>query len=284
RPIGGTIAATVLAAFTPIATPAATAGVVQVAQHRRLPPAAAVAALGVAAHAVQGLVDPNPAISYEWWLLLDVAVYGALLGWGALTRSRRELLASLRERAHRAEAEQGRRVAEARAAERRELAREMHDVLAHRLSLVSTYAGALEYRPDAPPEQLATAAGIVRQGIHEALDELRQVIGLLRENDTADDDGFVPTLADLPRLLEEARRVGQSIRLVDERAEAAPPVSIGRTAFRVLQEGLTNARKHAPGLPVEAVLRGEPGGRLLIELRNPLPPVPAGNGSGSGLG
>ncbi|HEU5128283.1 MAG TPA: histidine kinase [Glycomyces sp.] len=284
RPVAGTLAATVLAAFSPIATAAATAGVLHVAQRRRLPLAAALAGLGAAAHAVQGLVHPNPAISYEWWLILDVAAYGALLGWGALARSRRELLLSLRERAHRAEAEQGRRVAEAREAERRELAREMHDVLAHRLSLVSTYAGALEYRPDAPPEQLAAAAGIVRRGVHEALDELRQVIGLLREHDAADDEGLVPTLADLPRLLGEARRVGQTIRLDDERAEAAVPVSIGRTAFRILQEGLTNARKHAPGLPVDVALRGEPGKRLLIELRNPLPPRPAEDANGSGLG
>lgn len=285
RPVEGALAATALAVFSPIGTPAATAGVLQVAQRRTLPVAAAVAVAGVAAHAIQGLAHPNHAISYEWWLILDAAAYGALLGWGALTRSRRELLISLRERARRAEAEQGYRVAEARAAERRELAREMHDVLAHRLSLVSTYAGALEYRPDAPPEQLATAAGIVRQGIHEALDELRQVIGLLRENDAADDEGLVPTLDNLPRLLDEARRVGQRIRLTDDRPEAALPVSIGRTAFRVLQEGMTNARKHAPGRTVAVELHGEPGEHLLIELRNPLPPYPSeATNDGSGLG
>ncbi len=61
-------------------------------------------------------------------------------------------------------------------------------------------------------------------------------------------------------------------------------MSIGRTAFRILQEGLTNARKHAPGLPVDVALRGEPGKRLLIELRNPLPPRPAEDANGSGLG
>ena len=61
----------------------------------------------------------------------------------------------------------------------------MHDVLAHRLSLLATYAGALEYRPDAPPEQLARAAGVVRAGVHQALDELREVIGVLRDDDPA---------------------------------------------------------------------------------------------------
>lgn len=283
RPVTGALAATVLAALSPIATPAATAGVVQLAHRRPLPAAAAVAVAGIAAHLVQGVLHPNPAISFGWWALLVVVAYGALLGWGALARSRRQLLFSLRERAERAEAEQGRRVAEARASERRELAREMHDVLAHRLSLVSTYAGALEYRPDAPPEQLATAAGVVRSGVHQALNELRQVIGLLREEDDADEHGLVPTLADLPRLLEEARRCGQVIRLADERADAAePPVSIGRTAYRVLQEGLTNARKHASGLPVEVTLSGEPGDGLVVELRNRLG---GGDGTpGGGLG
>ncbi len=284
RPVAGTLVATVLAAFTPLATPAATAGILQTAQRCRFAIAAALAAAGAAAHAVQWPLHPHPAISYEWWLLLTVAAYGALLGWGALARSRRELLISLHERAHRAETEQAHRVAEARAAERRELAREMHDVLAHRLSLVSTYAGALEYRPDAPPERLAEAAGIVRQGLHEALGELRQVIGLLRENDAADDEALVPTLLDLPRLLEEARRADQTIRLTDDRPQAEMPVPIGRSAYRIVQEGLTNARKHAPGLPVDVALGGEPGDLLLIELRNPLPTAPAQNTDGSGLG
>ncbi|GAB3648082.1 histidine kinase [Glycomyces tarimensis] len=285
RPVTGTLAAALLAAVSPIGTPAATAGVLQVAQRRSLPVAAAVAAAGIAAHVVQRLLHPNPAISFEWWAVLDVVAHGALLGWGALARSRRQLLNSLRERARRAEAEQGRRVAEARAAERRELAREMHDVLAHRLSLVSTYAGALEYRPDAPPEQLATAAGVVRSGVHQALDELRQVIGLLHEEDDTDGQGLVPTLADLPALLDETRRSGQLIHLTDERTEdAEPPVSVGRTAYRVLREGLTNARKHASGLPVAVTLRGEPGTQLLVELRNPLPSEPSETEPGGGLG
>ena len=109
----------------------------------------------------------------------------ALVGWGELSRARQALLESLREQARRAEAEQASRVAEARAAERASIAREMHDVLAHRLSLLATYAGALEYRPDAPPEQLARAAGVVRAGVHQALDELREVIGVLRDDDDA---------------------------------------------------------------------------------------------------
>ncbi|MFI7134101.1 sensor histidine kinase [Nonomuraea sp. NPDC050153] len=285
-PVPGALAATLLAAVSPVATPAAGMGALQVAQRRRFPVAAAMAAAGMAAHLVQGLWRPNSGVSFNWWSLLICASYGALLGWGALARSRRALLVSLRERARRAEAEQGRRVAEARMAERRRLAREMHDVLAHRLSLVATHAGALEYRPDSSPDQLARAAGVVRSGVHQALEELRQVIGLLREeDDLLDELEPQPTLSEVARLVTEARQAGQAVQVSDETTGAAPPVA-GRTGYRVVQEGLTNARKHAPGQPVEVLLSGAPGARLLIDISNPLPPpgsAPAAPGSGVGL-
>jgi signal transduction histidine kinase len=290
-PVPGALALAVLAAVSPAATPAATFGTLYVAQRRRFPVAAGVGAAGVVAGAVQGLWRPFGGLPYAWWLLLVIAVEAALVGWGQLTQARHALIASLQERARRAEAEQGRRVAEARAAERTRIAREMHDVLAHRLSLLATYAGAIEYRPDAPPEQVALAAGVVRAGAHQALDELREVITVLREEDgTGDGDGVQrpqPGLADLPRLVEESRDAGARVQLDDRVPDpAALPGAAGRTAYRVVQEGLTNARKHAPGEPVQVVLDGRPGGRLLIDIRNPLidgRAVPAIGGSGTGL-
>src|SRR6185369_6631670 len=101
---------------------------------------------------------------------------------------------------------------EARLAERTLIAREMHDVLAHRLSLLAMYAGAVEYRPDAPPERLAEAAGVLRLGVHQALDELREVIAVLRE----DDAGVVRSLPDVPGLVREAVAAGQTVHLRDE--------------------------------------------------------------------
>ncbi|WP_246089919.1 sensor histidine kinase [Nonomuraea deserti] len=287
-PASGALAATLLATLSPVATPAASMGALQVAQRRRFPVAAAVTGAGIAAHVVQGLWRPNSGISFGWWLLLICVAYGALLGWGALARSRRALLESLRERARRAEAEQGRRIAEARMAERRRLARDMHDVLAHRLSLVATHAGALEFRPDSSPEQLARAAGVIRAGVHQALEELRQVIGLLREQDDQPDELRPrPDLADLPGLITDARRADQAVRLHEEVTDvAALPAAASQTAYRVVQEGLTNARKHAPGQPIEVLLRGAPGTPLLIDIRNPLPPAdaaPLAPGSGLGL-
>ncbi|MFC4534853.1 sensor histidine kinase [Sphaerisporangium dianthi] len=289
RPVGGALALTALAALSPAATPPATLGALRVAQRRRFPLAAAVAAAGIAAHAAQGLWRPNGGISFAWWLGLVTVAYGALAGWGALARARGLLLASLRERAVRAEAEQGRRVAEARMMERTRIAREMHDVLAHRLSLLATYAGALEYRPDSPPERLAHAAGVVRAGVHQALEELRQVINLLREEDGEGHGGRPqPALADLPRLVEESRDAGEVVRMSDEVVHPdALPAATGRTVYRVVQEALTNARKHAAGRPVQVVLRGRPGERLVIDIRNRLPRQgahpPLMPGAGTGL-
>ncbi|HEU5026435.1 MAG TPA: histidine kinase [Spirillospora sp.] len=287
RPVPGTLVLTVLAAVSPAATPAATFGALHVAQRRRFPVAVAVGAAGIAAHAARGLWQPMGGISYGWWVLLVALAYGALAGWGALTQARRALLASLRERARRAEAEQGRRVAEARMLERTRIAREMHDVLAHRLSLLATYAGALEYRPDAPPEKLAQAAGVVRAGVHQALDELREVINVLRDEDAGDDDRPQPVLTDLPALVAESRDAGGSVQLRDDVVEpAALPAAAGRTAYRVVQEGLTNARKHAAGRPVRVAIEGRPGTRLVIDIRNPLPPdgtAPLAPGTGTGL-
>src|SRR5690606_7847514 len=145
------------------------------------------------------------------------------------------LLASLRERALRAEAEQGRRVAEARMLERTRIAREMHDVLAHRLSLLATYAGALEYRPDSPPERLSRAAGVVRTGVHQALEELREVIHVLRQEDGDSLAGPQPLLADVPRLVEESRDAGVTVQLHEAVAGAdSLPPSVSRTAYRVV--------------------------------------------------
>jgi signal transduction histidine kinase len=284
-PVPGAVALAVLAALSPAATPAATLGTLYVAQRRPLAIAVAAGGADVVAHLIRGVWRPNGSLPYAWWAVLVIATGAALVGWGQGDRARQALLASLRERARRAEAEQASRVAEARVAERARIAREMHDVLAHRLSLLATYAGALEYRPDAPPEQLARAAGVVRAGAHQALDELREVITVLRDDDDVDGKHPLPGLADLDGLIAETRDAGTAVdvtRRVTQQEDL--PGGLGRTAYRVVQEGLTNARKHAPGRPVRVLLAGKPGGRLVVELANPVGPAdPVINGSGTGL-
>jgi signal transduction histidine kinase len=189
-------------------------------------------------------------------------IAAASIGLGVVARGQRRKL----------EAEQQHRVEFARAAERARIAREMHDVLAHRLSLLSVHAGALEFHPDAEPAEVARAAGVIRASAHAALGELRQVIGLLRDH--VDDGGAnlvteperpQPTLKDLTQLVEESREAGMSVTF-DLRLEhpEAVPDSTARAAYRVVQEGLTNARKHAPASAVEVEIARDDDGALTV--------------------
>src|SRR5207249_1966097 len=162
-------------------------------------------------------------------------------------------------------------------------------VLAHRISLLSLHAGALEFRPDASPEEVARAAAVIRASAHQALEDLRAVIGILREG--ADGDAPQPpqpTLAALPELLEESRAAGMRLHADVHLPDlAAVPDAIGRHALRIVQEALTNARKHAASAAVDLRVEGAAGRGLAIEVRNPAPVLAAGEpeipGSGSGL-
>ncbi|HVT67316.1 MAG TPA: histidine kinase [Trebonia sp.] len=279
-PAAATLLLSLLAAVSPAATPPATMAILVVAEGQGFGVAVSVAAAGIAAHLVQGAWRPAAGLPYGWWAVLDVVAYAALVGWGTLVRAHRALISSLRERAEQAEAEQVRGVREARTAERARIAREMHDVLAHRLSLLATYAGALSYRPDAPPEQLSSAAEVVRSGIHQALDELREVIGVLRDDSLPDLAAGRPPLScgvDLPWLIEESREAGMRVELSGEAWDALSgvPDAAGRTVFRIVQEGLTNARKHAAGEAVRVTLDGGPGRGLDVSVVSRLGPSSA---------
>jgi signal transduction histidine kinase len=196
------------------------------------------------------------------------------------------LVRSLRERAREADERHRLQVEEARHAERERIAREMHDVLAHRISLLAVHAGALEVRRSAPDDE-RRAAAVVRQCAYDALEDLRAVIGMLREDAPADADRPQPTLTDLPDLLEQGRLAGTAITFddgLDDRV--ALPDAVGRQVYRVIQEGLTNARKHAPGAPVRVRLAGDED--LVVEITNPVAPALPAVGStalpGAGTG
>jgi len=239
----------------------------------RCRPRAAIALAG--AHAAMGpvyfLLQPDP--GYPLWVDLVVrsGITAGVVGWGLYARARHQLMLSLHERAVRAEADQAARVEQARHAERERIAREMHDVLAHRLSLVSLHAGALEVQSHATPEQVEGVAAVIRTSVHEALQELREVIGVLRAGTSAEPDRPQPGLADVPDLVESVRDAGTAVRYTCRLAAGPPPGTLGRTAYRLVQEGLTNARKHAPRLPVRILLDGGPGTGLRVEVENAIP-------------
>jgi signal transduction histidine kinase len=202
---------------------------------------------------------------------------------GLLVRSQQRLVASLRERAREAEERHRLQAEESRYAERERIAREMHDVLAHRLSLLAVHAGALEVRRSAP-EAERRAAGVVRECAYGALEDLRAAIGMLRDDRPADADRPQPTLTDLPALIEQSRLAGTPVTLDSYLADlAAVPDGAGRHVYRVVQEGLTNARKHAPGEPVRVRLAG--GDSLVAEITNRVSTATVTSlpGAGSGL-
>ena len=278
----------VLSTFSDIAGVAGTIALFTVAVHRRWPTVAVVTAVNLGCLGVYLLLRPDPDL--PWWVLGILGTVGtaAVVAWGMFVRARRQLVLSLRERAVRAESEQRLRVEQAQQSERTRIAREMHDVLAHRLSLLSMHAGALEFRPDAPPDEVARAAGVVRASARMALEDLREVIGVLRDDpDAPSTTRPQPTLGDLPALVQECRDAGLRVRTEQRVADDPVPAALGRNAYRVVQEALTNVRKHAPGTVADVRVTGAPGAGLTLEVRNPppageehAPPLPGG---GTGL-
>jgi signal transduction histidine kinase len=226
---------------------------------------AGIVALAIAATAIFPLFFPG-SDPYGAQLLVGALINGVVVGWGLFVRAQRELVNSLRERAREREAEHELHVEQARDAERRRIAREMHDVLVHRVSLLSLHAGALEFRPDAPPEEVANAAGVIRSSARAALEELRQVVGVLREGaPEATPEPPQPTLAQIPALIDESRAAGVRVALLfDAPADETIPAAVGRTAYRIVQEGLTKARKHAPGAGVEVAICGPQAHELVV--------------------
>jgi signal transduction histidine kinase len=284
-PLGAGLAVVAVLTVSSAAGPAGVVTLYSVAAYRRWQLACLVAGIQVAllplAHAIQ-----PPSASLAVYYLSGTFGPAVVVAWGMFRRSRRQ---AQRERARRVEAQEQLRTEQVRYAERTRIAREMHDVLAHRISLLSLHAGALEFRPDAPPGEIARAAAVIRASAHQALEDLRAVIGVLRDGpDGPGPQPPQPTLAALPGLLEESRAAGMRIQAeVGLPDPAAVPDAIGRHALRIVQEALTNARKHATAAPVELCLDGGPGHGLTIEVRNPVPALataePKIPGTGAGL-
>ncbi|MEY9969244.1 signal transduction histidine kinase [Streptacidiphilus sp. MAP12-16] len=217
--------------------------------------------------------DRTTALS-AMYSLLTAAAPVAL---GLLVQTRRELAVRLDELTRGQEREQRLLAQSVLSTERARLAREMHDVVSHQVSLISIQAGALQIRSD-DPAATAEGARTIRQLSVKTLEELRQMVGVLR---AAGGDGRElspqPTLADLPRLvaasglaaaLDADLGADLGIDLGSDLA-AGPrwPEPVERAAYRTVQEALTNIRKHAPGSSVTVRLRAR-SGQLHVEVRN----------------
>lgn len=282
--------ATTITLFGLLSSTAAGPGVlaaVSLATRRRWWQLVTIGVLNLGVTIAYGLIVPTPD-NGPWWVTIVVVsvVTAAILGWGAYIGSRRELVWTLKNRAERAEAEQELRTSQARTNERARIAREMHDVLAHRISQVSMHASALAFRTDLDAEEMRASATIIQDTAHQALDDLRAVLGVLRDPDSGEPlEPPQPTYRDLAPLVEEVRSAGLRVSYDDRLGDSGDdlPDSVGRTVYRIVQEGMTNAVRHAPGTALRIVVRGSRDEGVSVELRNPLALRPSST-PGAGLG
>jgi signal transduction histidine kinase len=287
-PVTVAVVTAALASASSLGAGPATLALVSLATRRRWSQILPVGALNLAGAQIFFEVQP-PTEPEPLWLTAstNLVVISAVTAWGMYIGSRRELIWTLRNRAERAEAEQELRAREARTNERARIAREMHDVLAHRISQISMHAGALSFREDLTADQMRDSVAVIREKAHEALTDLRGVLGVLRDDGTGRSaEAPQPTYDDLPALMAEADETGLQVTFHDDldRRGAPVPDAVGRTLYRIVQEGITNARKHAPGSRLTIDVTGSPEGGVDIRVRNPIGFGPsAAPGAGLGL-
>jgi signal transduction histidine kinase len=173
---------------------------------------------------------------------------------GLYMGARKQLLASLQERAARLEREQGLLAERARAEERTRIAREMHDVVANRVSVMVVHAGALRAIARHDPEQAAETAAVIGEMGRQALQELRQVVGVLRQGEEAVASD-VPGVAEVRDLVGQSGATGLRVELDVHGEERPMPPAVGRTVYRIVQEALTNVHKHAGDAATSVALR-----------------------------
>ncbi|MFC4565390.1 sensor histidine kinase [Nocardiopsis mangrovi] len=242
--------------------------------HRRLSLAVWTAVMVLSViwiYAYPGDEDGGGAAGLVWaTALVGFMVIAFPLTAGLWVGTRRQLVDNLHERAERLEREQYLLAEQAITGERTRIAREMHDIVAHRVSLMVLHAGGLEV--SAPDTKTGEAAGLIRTTGREALAELREILGVLRSSDDAEPPTAPqPVLADLPRLVGQWRAAGMPVELRTTGTPRALPPRLERTAYRMVQEALTNAGKHAPGCPVTVRLGYGRRDLEIVVANDPLP-------------
>jgi signal transduction histidine kinase len=236
----------------------------------------AFAAVGIMTLVAARIWDPSVSV-------ITIAVVRTAVGplLALYFSARHEMLQALRDRAERAERERYLLAEQARAEERARLAGEMHDVVTHRVSLMVLQAGALSVT--ATDEATREAAEELRAAGVQALDELRDLVGILR---TAPEDDQAPATSGLAELVAESTAVGTPAELVEQGDPALASPVVGRTAYRIVREALTNVRKHAPGAHVVVQVSYDES-QVRLSVRNTAVAAPPDGGlaaTGSGLG
>ncbi len=189
---------------------------------------------------------------------------------------------------HLVRAEEQRRAGLARQAvleERSRIARELHDVVAHHMSMIAIQAEAAPYKEPGLPEQTLRTFGAIREASTTALTEMRRVIGLLREDDENAERAPQPGIDRIPDMVRAARQAGMQVDLTLTAGPERPPAVVDVSVYRIVQEALSNAGRHAPGARVEIeILRTQDTVRVHVadDGRTSGEPAPGGHG-GHGL-
>ncbi|MCO5994391.1 sensor histidine kinase [Actinoallomurus rhizosphaericola] len=182
----------------------------------------------------------------SWSTLLPQAVFtGAMWMWGLYMSTRRKYTAELEERAKRLERERDAHAQVAAAAERARIAREMHDVIAHSVSVMVVQADGASYMVDIDPARARRAMETIGATGRQALTEMRRMLGVLREREDAGPYAPQPGVEQLAELVDQIRSAGLPVGLTIEGVPSELPTALQLTVYRIVQEALTNTRKHA---------------------------------------
>lgn len=168
-------------------------------------------------------------------------------------------------------------------AERARIARELHDIIAHHLSMIAVRTDSAPYRLSISDESVRAELTELGDAARQALSETRGLLGVLRASDDGPELRPQPTVDDLPELVAEARNSGVPVQLTIEGESAPAPSAVGLAVYRVVQEALSNARRHAPGAPVQVWLRRLSGALHLVVDNDPGRAPVAESGPGNGI-
>jgi signal transduction histidine kinase len=228
------------------------------------------------------LVQPAGVVTAGTWMATLLAVAVAWLS-GENIRSRRIQVLDLEERTRRLEAEREERDRLAVTEERLRIARELHDIVAHAMSVIAVQAGVANHVIDSRPEQARAALATVETNTRSALVEMRRMLGVLRQgDDSAASLAPAPGLDQVPALVRQFADAGLPVDLrVDGSADGTPD-AVDLSAYRIVQEGLTNVLRH--GGPTATVTIGHGRGAVTVEVCDDGRARPAATGAGAGHG
>jgi signal transduction histidine kinase len=221
--------------------------------------------------------DLGNALWFGGWLVASLVL-------GEVTRGRRAYVAEVQQRA--LAAERGREEEARRRAgeERIRIARELHDILGHRISLINVQASAAVHLLDHDPEQARAALVAIKQASHEALGEVRATLGILRQINEPEPVAPVPSLAELDAVIAETSAAGLDVRLEVRGQTRSLPAGVDLAAYRIIQESLTNVVRHARATSAQVSIAYSPADVEIEVIDDGVQPVPPGRaGIGSGL-